>query len=125
MRAPRGWRHSEQERLVHPQLGELQLHCQSLLDPEQAQTLLVFTAVPGSESHEKLQLLSALAPGGRAPDAPRTPRRVTVAPPRRLAASWWPSPQEVARDASRAPRPAVGQRSRLARGDGAAVGLER
>lgn len=31
-----------------------------LLDPEQCQTLLVFTAVPGSPSHGKLQLLTAV-----------------------------------------------------------------
>ncbi len=57
---PIGWRYSEQKRLVHPRLGELKLHCQSLLDPEQSQTLLVFTAPPGSESHDKLQLLSVI-----------------------------------------------------------------
>jgi len=57
---PVGWRYSEQKRLLHPRLGELRLHCQSLLDPEQAQVLLVFTAVPGSESHEKLELLSVV-----------------------------------------------------------------
>ncbi len=57
---PVGWRYSEEKRLVHPELGELRLHCQSLLDPEQTQTLLVFTAVPGSESAEKLELLSVI-----------------------------------------------------------------
>ncbi len=55
-----GLRHSEQKRLVHPELGELELHCQTLLDPGQDQSLLVFTAVPGSESHEKLELLSVI-----------------------------------------------------------------
>ncbi|WP_324267937.1 hypothetical protein [Saccharopolyspora mangrovi] len=34
--------------------------CQTLLDPDQSHSLLVYTAVPGSESHEKLQLLSVL-----------------------------------------------------------------
>ncbi|MFF3466657.1 helix-turn-helix transcriptional regulator [Streptomyces sp. NPDC001984] len=48
------------KRFQHPQLGRLELHCQTLVDPDQAQRLLVFTAVPGSESHERLQLLSAL-----------------------------------------------------------------
>ncbi|MEU2358522.1 hypothetical protein ABZ599_37055 [Streptomyces misionensis] len=59
---PIGWRHSEQKRLVHPGMGELPLHCQSLLDPDQAQTLLVFTAPPrpGGESYEKLQLLAVI-----------------------------------------------------------------
>jgi transcriptional regulator with XRE-family HTH domain len=49
----------EPKRIQHPQLGVLELNCQTLVDPDQSQALLVFTAVPGSESHEKLQLLSA------------------------------------------------------------------
>ncbi|MEG9247933.1 helix-turn-helix transcriptional regulator [Arthrobacter sp. Soc17.1.1.1] len=57
---PVGWRYSEHKRLLHPDLGELTVHCQSLLDPEQTQTLLVFTATPGTESHNKLQLLSVI-----------------------------------------------------------------
>ena len=31
-----------------------------LLDPEQSHSLLVYTATPGSESHEKLQLLAVV-----------------------------------------------------------------
>jgi hypothetical protein len=37
-------------RLQHPQVGELELHCQRLVDP----------ATPGTDSHEKIQLLSVL-----------------------------------------------------------------
>lgn len=55
-----GLQHTEQKRFDHPEVGRLELHCQSLLDPDQDQTLLVFTATPGSESHEKLQLLSVI-----------------------------------------------------------------
>jgi hypothetical protein len=47
------------------------LHCQILVDPDQSQSLLVFTATPGSEDHDKLQLLSVIgsqqldaSPGG-------------------------------------------------------------
>ena len=47
------------KRIQHPQLGLLDLHCQILVDPDQSQTLQVFTAVPGSESYEKLLLLPA------------------------------------------------------------------
>jgi hypothetical protein len=47
------------KRVRHPRLGVLELHCQTLVDPDQSQLLLVFTAVPGSESYEKLQLLPA------------------------------------------------------------------
>jgi transcriptional regulator with XRE-family HTH domain len=46
---------------VHPEVGALELHCQRLVDPGHAHSLLVYTAVPGSESHEKLRLLAAIA----------------------------------------------------------------
>ena len=46
--------------LVHPEVGALELDCQTLLDPEQSHLLLVYTAVPGSETYEKLQLLSVI-----------------------------------------------------------------
>jgi hypothetical protein len=38
----------------------LDLECQILLDPDQSQALLVFTATPGSESYERLQLLRVI-----------------------------------------------------------------
>lgn len=50
----------DRKRLVHSQLGELEVYCQTLHDPDQDQTLLVFTAAPGSTSYEKLQLLAAV-----------------------------------------------------------------
>ncbi|GAA2575064.1 helix-turn-helix transcriptional regulator [Winogradskya consettensis] len=52
--------HLDAKRIAHAQLGEIEVHCQTLVDPGQSQVLLVFTAVPGSESYEKLQLLSAV-----------------------------------------------------------------
>jgi transcriptional regulator with XRE-family HTH domain len=52
------------KRIQHPQVGLLVLHCQILLDPDQSQSLQVFTATPGSESHERLQLLSVVADQG-------------------------------------------------------------
>lgn len=48
------------KRFVHPEVGALELTCQSLLDPDQSHRLLVYTARPGTESHEKLQLLSVI-----------------------------------------------------------------
>ncbi|TAJ46611.1 MAG: XRE family transcriptional regulator [Herbiconiux sp.] len=45
---------------VHPELGALELSCQTLIDPVQSHALLVYTAVPGSESDEKLRLLSVI-----------------------------------------------------------------
>jgi transcriptional regulator with XRE-family HTH domain len=55
-----GIRPHDVKRLVHPEVGALELHCQTLLDPEQSHVLLVYTAVPGSESYDKLQLLSVI-----------------------------------------------------------------
>jgi transcriptional regulator with XRE-family HTH domain len=51
------------KRIQHPQVGLLELHCQTLVEPDQSQALLVFTAVPGTESYDKLKLLSVI--GGR------------------------------------------------------------
>lgn len=50
----------EPKRLNHPEVGLVELHGQTLLDPDQFQALTVFTAVPGTESHERLQLLSVV-----------------------------------------------------------------
>lgn len=55
-----GIRPHEVKRFVHPEVGALELNCQTLLDPHQSHHLLVYTATPGSESHEKLQLLSVI-----------------------------------------------------------------
>jgi transcriptional regulator with XRE-family HTH domain len=53
--------HNDLKRYRHPELGELELYCQRLVDPDQAQELLVFSATPGSPSYEKLQLLPAVS----------------------------------------------------------------
>ena len=55
-----GIRPREVKRYQHPDLGLLELNCQILLDPEQAHMLLVYTADPGSESYERLQLLAVV-----------------------------------------------------------------
>lgn len=51
---------NEVKRYVHPSVGLLELSCQILQDPGQSHMLLVYTAVPGSESYDKLQLLAVL-----------------------------------------------------------------
>ncbi|MFG1841736.1 helix-turn-helix transcriptional regulator [Micromonospora sp. NPDC049175] len=48
------------KRFLHPEVGALELHCQTLVDPDESQTLLVFTAAPGSASDEKLRLLTVI-----------------------------------------------------------------
>ncbi|MGW0202143.1 helix-turn-helix transcriptional regulator [Nonomuraea sp. NPDC003201] len=55
-----GIRPREVKHFVHPEVGALELTCQRLVDPGQAHSLLVYTAIPGSESYEKLQVLSVI-----------------------------------------------------------------
>jgi transcriptional regulator with XRE-family HTH domain len=55
-----GVRPPEIKRFDHPEVGPLALSCQTLLDPEQSHRLLVYTASPGSDSHQKLQLLAVI-----------------------------------------------------------------
>ncbi|WP_222193051.1 helix-turn-helix transcriptional regulator [Modestobacter italicus] len=61
----------EVKRYQHPEVGRIELNCQTLVDPHQAHRLMVYTAAPGTESHEKLQMLTvigaqslSLAPAG-------------------------------------------------------------
>lgn len=56
-----GVRLSHTKRFIHPEVGLLELACQALVDPDEGHSLLVYTAAPGSESHEKLQLLPAVS----------------------------------------------------------------
>lgn len=55
-----GLQYTEEKTFCHVELGLIDLHCQGLLDPDQSQLLLVFTAAPGSESYEKMRLLSVI-----------------------------------------------------------------
>lgn len=55
-----GIAHSRTKRFRHPVVGELELYCEVIDNRDQQQTLVVFTATPGSESAEKLRLLSVL-----------------------------------------------------------------
>ncbi|MEU1211473.1 helix-turn-helix transcriptional regulator [Streptomyces sp. NPDC005791] len=53
-------RFEDHKTLVHPELGPIELDCQALFTEDQFQTLLVLTAAPGTEGHEKLRALAAL-----------------------------------------------------------------
>lgn len=56
----------EVKRYVHPEVGLLELDCQVLNDPVHSHSLLVYTATPGSPSHDSLRLLSVIgATAGR------------------------------------------------------------
>jgi transcriptional regulator with XRE-family HTH domain len=50
-------RRSDVKRFRHPVVGELELDCEVMLSPGHDQRLVVFTARPGTESYERLQLL--------------------------------------------------------------------
>ncbi|MFP3713515.1 helix-turn-helix transcriptional regulator [Puerhibacterium sp. TATVAM-FAB25] len=52
--------HARQKRLQHPEVGVMELQCQLLHDPDQGHSLLVLTATPGTESYDRLQLLSVI-----------------------------------------------------------------
>lgn len=54
------FRFDDHKTIVHPELGDIELDCQILFTQNQAHALLVFTASPGTEGHEKLQLLSVI-----------------------------------------------------------------
>jgi transcriptional regulator with XRE-family HTH domain len=53
-------RQPEQKRIVHPELGVIEVFCQIMTPNDQSQRLLVFTATPGSESAAKLDLLAVV-----------------------------------------------------------------
>lgn len=55
-----GIRPHDVKHFIHPEVGALELTCQRLIDPDQAHSLLVYTAIPGSESHDRLNLLSVI-----------------------------------------------------------------
>ncbi len=51
---------SERKRIVAPEVGLIEVDCQTLVAEEQGQALLVFTATPGTADHDKLQLLKVI-----------------------------------------------------------------
>lgn len=57
--------HEQHKHIVHPELGELELQCQVLTDPDGGHSLLVYTATPGTPSHDNLALLGVI--GGQLP----------------------------------------------------------
>lgn len=64
--------HSYEKRLQNAEVGVMILQCQLLHDLDQGQSLLVFTATPGSESYQKLQVLSLAPPVSRSISPGRT-----------------------------------------------------
>jgi hypothetical protein len=65
------WSHHEvavrrdtRKRIAHPMIGLVKLDCQVLTAENQTEKLVVFTAAPGSEDADRLELLSVV--GGEA-----------------------------------------------------------
>jgi hypothetical protein len=50
----------EPKTFLHPQVGRLELECQTLIAESESQILLVYTATPGSDSAERLRLLAVV-----------------------------------------------------------------
>lgn len=50
----------ERKTFLHPEVGPMELDCETLSADNDVQILLVFTATPGSESAERLRLLGVL-----------------------------------------------------------------
>jgi transcriptional regulator with XRE-family HTH domain len=55
-----GLRFPAEKHFDHPEVGALDLYCQTLIDADCGQVLLVFTAAPGSESYDRLALLTVV-----------------------------------------------------------------
>ncbi len=53
-------RFEDHKTLIHPELGAIEVDCQVLFTEDQSQALLVLTAPPRTEAHEKLRLLAVL-----------------------------------------------------------------
>ncbi|MER5197445.1 helix-turn-helix transcriptional regulator [Streptomyces sp. NPDC002755] len=53
-------RYDEGKTIVHPELGRIDVDGQVLFTDNRAQTLVVLTTRPGTESHSKLELLAAI-----------------------------------------------------------------
>lgn len=53
-------RFADHKTLIHPEIGPIEVDCQVLFTEDQSQALLVLTAPPGSDGHQKLELLAVL-----------------------------------------------------------------
>lgn len=53
-------RSSEHKRLISPAVGPIEVDCQKLTNLDDGQSLLVFTATPGTDDAEKLRLLGVI-----------------------------------------------------------------
>jgi PAS domain-containing protein len=61
-------RRSARKRVRHPAVGWLALDCESLHDPDRDQWIVLYTAAPGTPSHDALRLLKVLGIQTLTPD---------------------------------------------------------
>ncbi|RCV48284.1 helix-turn-helix transcriptional regulator [Marinitenerispora sediminis] len=66
-------RFEDHKTLLHPELGAIEVDCQTLFTEDQSQALLVLTAAPRTADHEKLQMLSVLGHERFRADTPGLP----------------------------------------------------
>jgi hypothetical protein len=62
-------RRSARKRVRHPAVGWLDLDCDSLHDPDRDQWIVLYTAAPGTPSHDALRLLKVLGTQTLTPDS--------------------------------------------------------
>lgn len=55
-----GLRHAQHKTMVHPQVGEITVDCETLLTPDEGQSLIILSAAPGTEAYDKLKLIAVL-----------------------------------------------------------------
>jgi transcriptional regulator with XRE-family HTH domain len=55
-----GVRHPTSKRLIHPQVGVVEVDCETMATAEEGQKLVILGAAPGTETYGKLQLLKVL-----------------------------------------------------------------
>ncbi|MEV4252144.1 helix-turn-helix transcriptional regulator [Spirillospora sp. NPDC049652] len=53
-------RRNTKKTMVHPVVGSMELHCDVLVVPEKDQKVILYTATPGTQSHESLKLLRVI-----------------------------------------------------------------
>ncbi|MCP2343838.1 helix-turn-helix transcriptional regulator [Actinomadura rupiterrae] len=66
-------RRTNKKTMTHPAVGKLELHCDVLLVPEKDQKVILYTATPGTESHEALKLLRVIGTQKMQPENSRVP----------------------------------------------------
>jgi transcriptional regulator with XRE-family HTH domain len=55
-----GLRHAQHKTMLHPQVGEITVDCETLLTPDEGQSLIILSAIPGTEAYDKLKLIAVL-----------------------------------------------------------------